>query len=259
MSCAGAIHRSGLRDCPNNNDKPQHTFPHPGLEYALINRTYRPVVTIHDEREAARHARGFIAIIDDDEAIREAVKTLLDLEGYATETYASVMHYVDFLQRNEPCFPGPRCILLDVKMPEQTGLELQNRLNALSDKTPLVFMSGGSGAHEAVQALKNGAIDFLIKPFEEEALLAAVSEALQKSLNQQAHLREDKDNSSRLASLSERESQIARMVSKGMLNRDIAGSLGIAVRTVKLHRMHMMRKLGVSNVIELARIIDKAG
>ena len=125
----------------------------------MINRTYRPVVTIHDEREAARHARGFIAIIDDDEAIREAVKTLLDLEGYATETYASVMHYVDFLQRNEPCFPGPRCILLDVKMPEQTGLELQNRLNALSDKTPLVFMSGGSGAQEAVQALKNGAID----------------------------------------------------------------------------------------------------
>lgn len=225
----------------------------------MNNRTYRPVVTIHDEREAARHARGCIAIIDDDDAIREAVKTLLDLEGYATETYASAMHYVDVIQRNEPGFPGPRCVLLDVKMPEQTGLELQNRMNALSDKTPLVFMSGGSGALEAVQALKNGAIDFLIKPFEEEALLAAVSEALQKSLSQQAHLQEDKDNSSRLASLSERESQIARMVSKGMLNRDIAESLGIAVRTVKLHRMHMMRKLGASNVIELARIIDKVG
>lgn len=259
MSRAAAAHRSDPRSCPNNNDKARHIFPHPGPGHTLINRTYRPVVTIHDEREAARHARGCVAIIDDDDAIREAVKTLLDLEGYATETYASAMHYVDVLQQNEPSFPGPRCILLDVKMPEHTGLDLQNRLNALSDKTPLVFMSGGSGAHEAVQALKNGAIDFLIKPFEEEALLAAVSEALQKSLNQQAHLREDKDNSSRLASLSERESQIAHMVSKGMLNRDIAGSLGIAVRTVKLHRMHMMRKLGVSNVIELARIIDKAG
>jgi len=144
-------------------------------------------------------------------------------------------------------------------MPEQTGLELQNRLSSASDKTPLVFMSGGSGAQEAVQALKHGAIDFLIKPFEEEALLAAVSEALQISLNQQAHLQEDKDASSRLASLSERESQIARMVSKGMLNRDIADTLGIAVRTVKLYRMHMMRKLGASNVIELARIIDRMG
>jgi two-component system, LuxR family, response regulator FixJ len=223
----------------------------------MINRIFRPVVTIHDEREAARHARGCIAIIDDDDAIREAVKTLLDLEGYATATYASASQYIEFMERNEPGFPGPRCVLLDVKMPEQTGLELQHKLNALNDKTPLVFMSGGSGAQEAVQALKNGAIDFLIKPFEEEMLLAVVSEALQKSLNQQAHLKEDKDASGRLSSLSERESQIARMVSAGMLNRDIAERLGIAVRTVKLHRMHMMRKLGVSNVIELARIIDR--
>ncbi len=223
----------------------------------MTNRIFRPIVTIHDEREAARHARGCIAIIDDDDAIREAVRTLLDMEGYATETYASAPEYVERVARGEPCFPGPRCILLDVKMPEQTGLELQHTLNALSDTTPLVFMSGGSGAQEAVQALKNGAIDFLVKPFEEETLLAAVSEALQKSLNQQAHLKQGMDASSRLASLSERESQIARMVSAGMLNRDIAERLGIAVRTVKLHRMHMMRKLGANNVIELARIIDR--
>lgn len=254
-----ARHCIGSRGCPNHNDKARPALWRPGLGPALINRTYRPVITIHDEREAARHARGCIIIIDDDDAIREAVKTLLDLEGYATQTFASAVHYLDVLQQNEAGFPGPRCILLDVKMPEQTGLELQNRLSSASDKTPLVFMSGGSGAQEAVQALKHGAIDFLIKPFEEEALLAAVSEALQISLNQQAHLQEDKDASSRLASLSERESQIARMVSKGMLNRDIADTLGIAVRTVKLHRMHMMRKLGASNVIELARIIDRMG
>ena len=219
--------------------------------------SFRPVITIHDERQAARHARGCIVIIDDDEAIREAVRTLLDLEGYATETYASAPDYLAVLERAEPDFPGPRCILLDVKMPEQTGLELQHTLLQLADQTPLVFMSGGSGAKEAVQALKNGAIDFLVKPFEEETLLAAVSEALQKSLNQQAHLRQDKDASQRVASLSERESQIARMVAAGLLNRDIAEKLGIAVRTVKLHRMHMMRKLGANNVIELARIVDR--
>lgn len=218
---------------------------------------YRPIVTIHDERQAARQARGCIAIIDDDDAIREAVKTLLDLEGYATQTYASAREYLDVLERAEPAFPGPRCVLLDVKMPEQTGLELQDKLHALADKTPLVFMSGGSGAKEAVQALKHGAIDFLVKPFEEETLLAAISEALQKSLNQQAHLKQDKDTTSRLASLSDRESQIARLVANGLLNRDIAEKLGIAVRTVKLHRMHMMRKLGVNNVIELARIVDR--
>ena len=217
----------------------------------------RPVVTIHDEREAARHARGCIAIIDDDDAIREAVMTLLDLEGYATEPHASAGSYLEALSHGEPRFPGPRCILLDVKMPELTGLELQERLQSLDNGTPIVFMSGGSGAKEAVQGLKRGAIDFLVKPFEEESLLAAVSEALAKSRNEQKDLQLHADVSSRLASLSERESQIARMVSAGMLNRDIAERLGIAVRTVKLHRMHMMRKLGVSNVIELARIIDR--
>ncbi len=218
---------------------------------------HRPVVTIHDERQAARHARGCIAIVDDDDAIREAVRTLLDLEGYATETYASARDYLEMIERAEPSFPGPRCLLLDVKMPDQTGLDLQATLQQLADKTPLVFMSGGSGAKEAVQALKQGAIDFLVKPFEEETLLAAISEALQKSLSQQAHLEGSKDVSLRLASLSERESQIARMVAAGLLNRDIAQKLGIAVRTVKLHRMHMMRKLGVNNVIELSRIIDR--
>ena len=183
--------------------------------------------------------------------------TLLDLEGYATETYASAGDYLDSLAHPEPGFPGPRCVLLDVKMPELTGLELQDKLLSAGEGPPVVFMSGGSSAKEAVQALKKGAIDFLIKPFEEEALLAVVSEALARSRDEQKDSEKNLDVSSRLASLSERESQIARMVAAGMLNRDIADQLGIAVRTVKLHRMHMMRKLGASNVIELARIMDR--
>lgn len=217
----------------------------------------RPIVTIHDERQAARHARGSIAIIDDDDAIREAVMTLLDLEGYATQTYASAIEFLEYMSHGEARFPGPRCILLDVKMPNLTGLELQDKLLAFGDSTPLVFMSGGSGAKEAVQALKKGASDFLIKPFEEESLLAVISEALAKSKTEEKDLQKSQDASSRIASLSERESQIARMVAAGSLNRDIAENLGIAVRTVKLHRMHMMRKLGANNVIELARIMDR--
>ena len=155
-------------------------------------------------------------------------------------------------------FPGPRCLLLDVKMPELTGLELQKRLNEISEKTPIIFMSGGSSAREAVQALKNGAVDFLIKPFAEEDLLAVISEALAKSSNEQKDQLEFKDVRGRLASLTDRETQIAHMVAAGQLNRDISAKLGIAVRTVKLHRIHMMSKLGASNVIELARIIDLA-
>ena len=217
----------------------------------------RRIITIHDERESVRHARGLISVIDDDHAIREAVSSLLGLEGYATETFESASQFLDVLEHEEPVFPGPQCILLDVKMPGLTGLELQRRLIEQAETVPIVFMSGGSGAREAVQALKNGALDFLIKPFDEETLLAAVSEALDRYRNNALHHEQDHDVAARLASLTEREVQIAKMVSDGMLNRDIADKLGIAVRTVKLHRMHMMRKLGVANVIELAHIIDR--
>ncbi len=217
----------------------------------------RRIITIHDEREAVRHARGLVSIIDDDQAIRDALSSLLGLEGYATETFDSAARFLEVLDRGEPVFPGPQCILLDVKMPGLTGLELQRRLIEGSDIVPIVFMSGGSGAREAVQALKNGALDFLIKPFDEETLLAAISAALDKHRADARHDEQDHDVATRLASLTEREVQIARMVSAGMLNRDIADKLGIAVRTVKLHRMHMMRKLDASNVIELARIAER--
>lgn len=217
----------------------------------------RRIITIHDERDAIRHARGLISVIDDDQAIREAVSSLLGLEGYATETFDSAIQYLEVLERGEPVFPGPQCILLDVKMPGQTGLELQRRLIEQAETVPIVFMSGGSGAREAVQALKHGALDFLVKPFDEETLLAAVSEGMDKYRNNAHHRQQDHDAAALLASLTEREVQIAKMVSEGMLNRDIADKLGIAVRTVKLHRMHMMRKLGATNIIELARIADR--
>lgn len=223
----------------------------------MVRPSTRPVITIHDERDAVRHARGLVTVIDDDQAIRDAVSSLLGLEGYATECFESAAHFLDVLERATPVYPGPQCVLLDVKMPGLTGLELQRRLIDMAENLPIVFMSGGCGAREAVQALKNGAMDFLIKPFDEETLLAAVSEALDRSLVQARHFEQDHDVATRVSSLTEREAQIARMVAAGMLNRDIADKLGIAVRTVKLHRMHTMRKLGAGNVIELARIVDR--
>ncbi|CAM8641485.1 TtrR Response regulator [Oxalobacteraceae bacterium] len=219
----------------------------------------RRVVTVHDQENAARHARGLVTIVDDDDAIREALVSLLHLEGYATEAHASAASYLEKLERAEPEFPGPHCLLLDVKMPGLTGLELQRHLIELCESTPIVFMSGGSGAPEAVQALKNGASDFLVKPFEEQALLGAIGEALQKVQREQASEEQRDIAATRISRLSARELQIAKMVSSGALNRDIAEQLGIAVRTVKLHRMHMMSKLQVSNVIELARIMDSHG
>lgn len=217
----------------------------------------RPVITIHDARDAARHFRGRIIVVDDDEAIREALVALLHFEGYAVEAHASAASYLEKLERAEPEFPGPQCLLLDVKMPGLTGLELQRRLIERASSTPIIFMSGGSGAPEAVQALKNGASDFLLKPFEHAVLLNAVSETLNKIRDEQASEAQRDSAATRLSGLSARELQIAKLVIAGTLNRDIAQQLGIAVRTVKLHRMNMMRKLEVSNIIELTRIMDR--
>ena len=224
----------------------------------MNHRTFRQIVTVHDQREAERYSRGCVAVIDDDATVREAILSTLESEGYATNSYASAEAYLSAIDISIAQFPGPRCLLLDVKMPGLTGLDLQKKLHDLSEITPIVFMSGGSGAREAVQALKNGASDFLIKPFSEENLLAVISEALAKSDNEQKERLEINDVHSRLTRLTDRETQIAHMVAAGLLNRDIAVKLGIALRTVKLHRMHMMNKLGINNVIELARIIDSA-
>lgn len=217
----------------------------------------RQVVTVHDERDAARHAQGKITIIDDDLAIRNALSALLEFEGYATQTLPSAARYLEQLDAATSAFPGPKCLLLDVKMPELTGLELQTALIELSEITPIIFMSGGSGANEAVAAFRHGAIDFLIKPFEDQELLHAVERALEKSREQQRATEQHQKIGAQLSQLSQREKQIAEMVSQGKLNRDIAIELGIAVRTVKLHRMNMMRKLGASNVIELAKLVDQ--
>lgn len=216
----------------------------------------RPVVTIHDEREAMRHARGRVSVVDDDDAVRSAVAAVLSDQGHAVVQFASAAEFIDFEQRAEPLFPGPACLLLDVKMPGMSGLELQQRLASIVGAMPVIFMSGGSSAAEAVQALKGGALDFLVKPFDDEELIAAVSRALARSAELEESSLSAQEIERRFAELSAREVQIAKMVSTGLRNQQIADELGIAERTVKLHRMHMMRKLGAANLIDLVRLLD---
>ncbi len=221
-----------------------------------MRRPIRSVVTIQDEREAARHARGHIAVIDDDPSVRGAVAAMLRHDGYAVSEFASAAEFIGFEEQAEPMFPGPRCLLLDVKMPSASGLDLQKDLLDRGVSVPIVFMSGGSSAGEAVQAMKAGALDFLIKPFDDEQLIDSVEKALSRNSADRRNSLSSADISTRYASLSARETQIARLVSQGCMNQQIADQLGIAERTVKLHRMHMMRKMGAGNVIELVRMLD---
>lgn len=218
--------------------------------------SHRLPVTVSDEKLAARCARGRVVVIDDEADILAALATLIELEGYACETYGSAPAYLNVLNYNRPCFPGPCCVLCDVKMPELDGLELQSRLAQLDD-TPFLLMSGASGAHEAASAFRAGAVDFLIKPIDADTLLDALAKALRIGAERQLRRGRQSALAARIASLTERERDIARRVASGQTNPAIAAELGIALRTVKLHRQRAMEKVGAGGTAELVRIADE--
>jgi len=218
----------------------------------------RRIVTVHDEQLARRCAQGRVVIIDDDTEILAAFKALLEMEGYACETYPSGSAYLQVLNYNRPCFAGPSCVLCDVKMPEIDGLELQGRL-AEFDNPPLLLMSGASGALEAVNAFRAGALDFLIKPIDADGLLAAIARALQCSTEQRQRSQHLSSLRAKIATLTARERDIARRVAQGQTNPAIAEQLGIALRTVKLHRQRAMEKVGADNMAALVRLADLGG
>jgi two-component system response regulator FixJ len=217
----------------------------------------RHVVTENDERLAARCANGRVVIIDDDSEVLAALAALLEIKGYGVETYSSALAYLQVLAANQAVFPGPSCVLCDVRMPEMDGLQFQHRM-AEFNHVPLLLMSGHSGAQEAVSGLQAGAHNFLIKPFETHVLLDAVAQALAASAEHQQLDALRSDLAKRVASLTVREREVSRRVAQGSMNRHIADEFGIALRTVKLHRHRAMEKLGASTLADLVRLADLA-
>ena len=219
----------------------------------ILTTGQRRPITVDEERLAARCAFGRVVLIDDDPHILAALGDLLELEGYAVEAYSSALNYLQVLTFNRLQFAGPSCVLCDVRMPTLDGLELQRRL-AERDNMPLLLMSGGSSAREAVTAFRAGALNFLIKPIEADVLIDAVAQALSVSAARQHLDRVQSDLAQRIASLTEREREVARYVVLGVINLEIAEQLGIALRTVKLHRQRALEKLGVTTVADLVRL-----
>ena len=217
---------------------------------------HRHPITVSDEQLSQRCARGRVVVVDDDDEILSALAALLELEGYACETYASAMDYLHMLNDNRPCFAGPCCVLCDVKMPELDGLQLQSNLTELND-TPLLRMSGASGAQEAVSAFRAGALDFLIKPIGAETLLRAFNKALLTSTERHLLGTRKSALATKIATLTDREREIARRAAEGQTNPSIADELGISLRTVKLHRQRATEKLGAESIVDLARIADE--
>jgi FixJ family two-component response regulator len=193
-----------------------------------------------------------IFVVDDEESMRKALSRLLAVVGYSVETFASAE---EVLVRGRP--QGPACLVSDLKMPGLTGLELQERLASQGISIPIIFITGHGDIPSSVQAMKEGAVDFLTKPFDGEVLLAAIRRALAhdaEDLKQRDDVRNIRE---RAARLTVRERQVMELVVTGMLNKQIAYDLGMSEKTVKVHRGRAMAKMEVSSVAELVRLVDR--
>lgn len=196
---------------------------------------------------------SIVSIVDDDAAVREAVSSLLRSVGHEVRTFASA---AGFLAAARP--PGPACIVLDVALAGESGLDLQATLNQRGDAPPIVFMTGHGDIPMSVRAMKAGAVEFLAKPFRDQELIDAVDLALQRDAAQLQERTRLGEWRRRIATLSPREREVMGRVVRGMLNKKIAADLGIAEITVKVHRRHVMEKMGAQSLADLVRMVDRA-
>jgi len=196
-----------------------------------------------------------VYVVDDDPSVTKGLARLLKSAGYEVQTFASAR---EFLQEYPSPSHGPACLVLDVMMPGINGLELQERLQMTQYAMPIVFITGHGDIPMSVKAIKTGAINFLTKPFDEVNLLEAIEEALHRAEIIHREKNELDGIHSRFKSLTPREYEILTYVITGMLNKQIAYTLDISEKTVKVHRGRVMEKLRVDSVAELVRLADKA-
>jgi FixJ family two-component response regulator len=193
-----------------------------------------------------------IHIVDDDESMRTSLLRLLGAAGFEARGYGSTG---DFLLQPPPDRPG--CVLLDLRLPGPSGLELQAALKRQGVALPVIFLTGHGDVASSVRAMQAGAVDFLTKPVKRDALFGAIRRALERGALEHARREEAEDLRARFASLTPREREIVDAVASGKLNKQVARELGIAERTVKLHRASAMAKLGVGSSAALGRLAER--
>ena len=196
-------------------------------------------------------AEPTVFIIDDDEACRDSVRELVSSVGLAAETYSSA---IDFLTDFDGARPG--CLVLDVRMARMSGLALQERLLAIGARIPIVFISGHGDISMAVKTVKDGAVDFVQKPYREQQLLDAINEALRRDACMREPSTPERGTllDKQIAALTTREREVMRLALKGLPSKVIAKDLDISYRTVEQHRSRLLEKLGVSSITELMRL-----
>jgi FixJ family two-component response regulator len=196
---------------------------------------------------------ALVSVIDDDQSMRKSLKRLLDAAQYQTEVFKSAVEFLTC-----PAYPGPSCVIVDVQMPGLNGIEFQKALVEQGREEQLVFITGHGDIPMCAEAMKSGAVDFLSKPFERKELLESVECALARSIEQRRRASEKNQARALLERLTPREHQVMQLVATGMLNKQVGAELGMAEKTVKTHRAHVMQKLRITSVAELMRVLQAA-
>lgn len=202
---------------------------------------------------AGSEIKVLVRIVDDDSDLRAAIRFLLESEGWEVADYYSA---ADFLLNDDPKIPG--CLILDVRMPEMTGVELQSELKQHVREIPIVFLSAHGDIEMAVKTLHEGAVDFLTKPVQEDKLVPVISRAVKLDLIKRGLSFDHEKTKERFRELTEREKQIVLLLTKGLLNREVGERLGISTRTVEVHRARAFKKTRVHTISELIQFVHAA-
>jgi RNA polymerase sigma factor (sigma-70 family) len=201
-----------------------------------------------------REQQPIVYVIDDDEAVRESVTDLLRSVGHDVQSFRSAQEFVD-----SPRPDAPGCIVLDVRLPGQSGMEFQRGLAKSDIHLPVIFISAHGDIPMSVRAIKSGAIEFLTKPLNEQELLDAVQTGLARERTRREEAKLAAEFHERLEQLTPREREIMKLVVTGRLNKQIAAEVGLSEMTVKVHRSHVMQKMRASSLVDLVRMADKLG
>jgi len=200
----------------------------------------------------AGEATEWVYVVDDDLSVREALSSLIRSVGLPVETYPSAAAFLA-----APGHAGAACLILDVRMPDLSGLELQTQLARDGRCIPIIFITGHGDIPMAVRAIKRGAVEFLAKPFRDEELLAAIRSALARARSVQREASEIGEIRQRFELLTGREREVASYIVKGALNKQVAAELGVAETTIKVHRHNIMHKMEARNLPDLVRMIER--
>ena len=204
---------------------------------------------------AALPATPNVFLVDDDPSVRRALARLIKSAGHQVQTFASAQEFLGTRAGGEEA----ACLVLDVRMPGLTGIELQRQLQTLNRNVPIVFMTGHGNIPMSVQAMKAGAVDFLPKPVKDTDLLRAIEQALARAVRDRAERNELEDVRERVERLTPREREVMVLVVRGLLNKQIAFELGTVEKTIKVHRARVMEKMQVDSLADLVRLAEKVG